>query len=538
MTVQNHPTTLVRVCQQGRQLAVWLGVAVILLTPHATLAEDRRPEVAALFAGVRGSNDVVLVADGSWSMRDVFRGQIQPALPGLIGELADGDHFSLLRFANFASEALPDRTLSPDTRAVLQREAAKLAEPMPTDTRTDLGAAIERTLGELTRPGFSPTQIVIFISDFCHEPPAGSRYSARPIPADPRRCYFLPSDSLVDTAQRVLLGHRVRVIALALEDSNSQGFEAFRRVFPGAYRVDVTGAGLGSYFDRLRREIAYERLAALVADELKHAQPTAVLEVPPQAVKAGSAVPFDVRVGNPMPHLSLRVVVRHAALADPGAGFDLSVTSEPLIVAPGATGLVKGTLLVHSRPTSWRLKRAVGLAQEATIELAITAEPATGIAQLNLEPGLPAVRLSERVVVKVWQGWSAGVVLAALAAAVAGVALAAVAVLGWFRRRRPAPLDGRLTVFLPDGPATLDLTGMLVAVAGSAAGCDLKIPDAVPQALRFFARRGGLSGGQVLARIDVHQACRINGQAAGAGSVWAGGRGTRIEVAGTTLRWD
>lgn len=523
---------------RSKWLGVALGLAAAMIAAHSSVAEDHRGEVAALFAKVGGANDVVLVVDGSWSMRDLFSGQIRPALPGLISELGDGDHFSMLRFANLAAEALPDRTLDPDTRAALQRETRALAEPMPSDTRTDLGAAIERAIGELTRPGFSPTQIVIFVSDFCHEPPSGSRYSDRPIPGDPKRCFFLPSEELAQTAQRVLLGHRVRVIALALEDTNPQGFEAFRRVFPAAYRVDVTGAGLGNYFERLRRELAFERLAALVADELGHAHPTAELEIPQQEVGGGTIMPIGVRVRNPMPHLPLRAAIGAVSQADPGAGFEIKMPAEPVTVPPGSDARIVGSLLVHTRPTAWRVRRAVELASGVRIEVVGSAEPEIGIAQLNLDPRVSISPITQKVVARVWEGWSVTVVLAVIVGLLAALTFAAVGVLGWFRRQRPAALDGVLTAFLTVGTVKVDLSRKLAATVGSAPGCELEIPSAAPQHLKLFARRVGFAGGKVDARIGVQQTCSIGGVVASAGSEWAGGRGTRMVVAGITVRWD
>jgi hypothetical protein len=492
-------------------------------------AQDPRDELAKRFADQPTRADFIVVVDASRSMVPLVR-ELRRALPLLVEQFSDGDHLSVLRFSNDASEYLPDRTITTDSRAVLIREITELAEPTVRDQRTDLVAAMGRTLEELGRPDFSPVQVVVFISDFCHEPPDTKR--TRPILGT--QCWTVPTGDLEERANRVLTGHRVRVIALALERTNEDGLAALRRVFPNTLRVDTRLTQIGAYFGRLKRELAYERLAAQVYPELREARVHVQLAEPWVRCAFGGETPVTLRFSHSMPHLGVRFQVVQASV---GNEEDVTVTfpSQAVAVDARQVGELRGTLRLRARPQPWRPARAVELGSKLYLTVAATAMPDTALRQLNLEPKLRPENVALDLQVRSWVGRPAWVFLGA-----AVVTLAAVSIpVCWARRRRPAYLAGTLVAW--EGVrevASWELTNPKRSAATlGGAGSDYALADAGPARVQLASRRTGWCGAQV-----VHEVRPISGQITlngrplhGASQVF---RGAILQIGPYRVRWD
>jgi len=495
----------------------------------AAQAQDPRDDLAKRFADQQSPADFIVVVDASLSMVRLVH-ELRRALPLLVESLPEGDHLSVLRFSNDASEYLPDRTITTDSRAVLIREITELAEPGPRDQRTDLVAAMGRTLEELSRPGFSPVQVVVFVSDFCHEPP--DTRGTQPISGT--ECRTVPTSALEERASRVLTGHRVRVIALALEGTNEEGLAAFRRVFPNTLRVDRRLTQVGSYFLRLKKELAYERVAAQAYAELREAELRVELADPGVRCAFGGETPVTLRFSHSMKRLGVRFQVVEVSVADSDA---LAVTfpAEAVEVDAAQVGELRGRLRLSARRQPWRPARAVELSSKLHLTITATATPETGLRQMNLDPELPAQAVVLDLQVRSWVGRSAWMFV--------GAALVALAALGtplcWARRRRPAYLAGTLVAWQGvQEVARWRLTGAKRSAATlGGAGSDYPLDDAEPARVQLASRRTGWCGARVVYEVrPISGQTTLNGRPLQEASRVL--RGAILQIGPYTVRWD
>lgn len=516
-------------------------VVAVLFMAVPLAAQDRRGEVEALFRGVSVRADFIVVLDASGSMKPLVA-EVRRALPELVRQLPEGDHLSVLRFAERADEYLPDRDIRESERRALAEEVGRLAEP--TGQRTDLGAGIERTLKEVNRPGFGDIQIVFFITDFCHEPPDGSPYRGAVIGGGP--CRTLNVDRLAETARRTLEGHKVRVIALALPGTNAEGYEALRRVFPNTYRVDITLSNLGAYFDRFKREIALEKAGVLAQEEVRHA--TVTVEVPTREfeLKGGDSAEVTIRASHSMSHLSASLALDRVDFTASSPDLAFELTPSTLAAKPGETVEWRGRLTLKPQPDRVEKERTLRFEGTLAVRVSATAEPREALLQLNVEPRLPAADATATLRTATKVGWT----MTALVLLFGGIGLAAVVVLGlltcMLRRARPAHLSGTLRVTHRVGAdervlATKSLNQVRLKdlTLGSGQNCGLRVdgPGVAAVHCRLFARRGGICGGRVWQVIEVfNEPIRVRARTY-KGTHVASGPGTTFEMGEVKVEW-
>lgn len=167
----------------GRWLLPGLSIlSVWLMIVQAAFAAEDIPELKRLFDLDKQHADYVVVVDSSGSMKPLWPAVVR-GLDAFIQAVPDGEHLSVIFFDTKAtnSRVLP-RTLDGSTRLDLSRELQALTPPA--GANTDLGLALDKTVSELARPGANQLQFVFFLSDFAHDPAAGSSFAARD-PAGP-----------------------------------------------------------------------------------------------------------------------------------------------------------------------------------------------------------------------------------------------------------------------------------------------------------------------------------------------------------------
>lgn len=480
--------------QMGRRFFLALVACASLIFSRPGMAEDNRDEVVRIFGGELPRADFVLVVDASLSMRPLIA-TLRQALPALVAELPEGDHLSVLRFSTTASPYIADRTIAADTRSALARELQQLAEPQSADRYTDLEAAINRTLEELARPNFNPVQVVVFITDFCHEPLNPG--SARRFPGAP--CFSWDAEALAQRAQRMLSGHSVRVLALALEGTREEAFALFHRVFPQALRVDVSVSRLGEYFERLRQELRYHKVAARAAEELKGLDPLVAWVQPRLNCRFGGSCEVNLEVKNPSKHFALKVRLQEVrALGGAGEELQWSRPKEEVFLPAGGTAKIPLTVQLPPRKHPYWPAKMLTLSEEAIVRLQYVAQPELGLRQLDVEPAFfREHRLALTLTAPLGQPWW---LVAAVLLSLVGGSLFAVCQVG---RRRPVQLWGTLRAWQGDrevGRWSLAQRRQSALTVGKS-GADLVIDGAIGT-VRLTAQRRGWCGRQVVFLLE------------------------------------
>jgi hypothetical protein len=502
-------------------------MVLFLLTLGIPLrAQDARTEVVKLFSDTQPKADFIFVVDASRSMLPLFQ-ELRRVLPTFISELQDGDHVSVIRFSNEAVEAIPDQTLGTKSRQALEAEIAQLAEPARTDTKTDLRAAFERTLLELNRPDFSPVQVVIFVSDFCNEPPGMSE-----------GCKPLEVSSLRQQAGRILQGHQIRVIALALPGTSTEGIEALQQVLPNVLRVDTSLGQLDEYFARLKKEVVYEKTAAQAFTELAQGKVLVQAKEGEISCPYGETRPIALQVSQNMAHLTMSVRIQDARLTG-GPGGRLSFDEAPILIPPNRVVTVTGQISLPPRDQPWALARKISVAKALEATLFCEALPEEGLRQLNVDPALrnQDVRVSIGVTSEVGRSlW----LFSLLALGIVGVPLLVVMLLVCkVRRAKPVYLKGTLKAWSGAVKVLeIDLAARrCCALTIGAKGCDVVLAQAGADSVRLAAGRHGWCGSLV-----IYTAARIGGAPRLQSSRLAGevpvSAGANLMVGECNLRWD
>lgn len=502
---------------------------------------DKRGQVEVLFAGTRARADFIIVVDASGSMRALVA-EVRRALPDLVRQLPEGDHLSVLRFAERADEYIPDRDIRDSERAALVDEVQRLAEP--TGRYTDLGAGIERTLRELNRPGFGEIQFVFFLSDFCHEPPPDSPYRGERIGNGP--CFAVPVDRLAEEAHRTLVGHKVRVIALALPGTNREGFEALRRVFPNTYRVDITLANLGAYFERFRREVALEKASVLAQEEVRQGQ--VGVEIPNREfrLKGGQFAEVVVRARHSMAHLSASLTLDRVDFRPSSPDLALELQGSTLLAKAGETVEWRGRLFLKPQTEGIEKERTLHFDGTLSVRVVAVAEPREALLQLNVEPSVKGAEATVTLTAETKVGWST----ISLVLLFGGIGIVALLLLGFvaclLRRSRPAYLVGTLRVTHRVGTNERVLGNMSLSkerlkevTLGSGQNCGLRFdgPGVAAVHCRLYAERAGLCGGRLLQAIEIfNEPIRMGGRTYQRTRL-AAGPGTTFEMGEVRVEW-
>lgn len=209
--------------------------------------------------------DFLIVLDTSGSMgKDGLFINVKQAVSMFISILQPGDYISIIAFDNYPRYLVIPQEICEDTHKLKQ---AILNVPEPTGQKTDIGAALEKTLEELNRPNANKFQFVFFITDGKHEPTLDSQY-----PTLTHENWEL----LLRKAERTLFDHEIAVVGLGLNQHTD--ISLLRKVFPFAVPLTVDDWGLYSFFDRLKAELKIRKLRLRVLDELKRGKVEIVTE--------------------------------------------------------------------------------------------------------------------------------------------------------------------------------------------------------------------------------------------------------------------
>jgi hypothetical protein len=252
---------------------------------------DARDDVLKLLEQQPERTDLVILIDTSGSMHKHFAAT-QEFARQLAALKHEGDTVTLLSMAE---------------RTGVLSATAKLAPPK--GRFTDLGEALSMVSETLLRPSYAPISMVFLVTDFCAEPPPGSKYLGEVEGSGPCRSVVIDEHLSKRSKQLTALGDQeIRVIALAIEPTSEAGIQAAREVLGPVDRVDVSGDTLKTTLDNLRARIAYDR-AALQVEKMLKTPPLSIVQerlaLPLQGavpfkleLKSSSALPIETTVEN------------------------------------------------------------------------------------------------------------------------------------------------------------------------------------------------------------------------------------------------
>jgi len=319
------------------------GAGLLLLGLLLTLAESAGatdptppeprtiPELEQAFGIANIHSDFVVVIDTSGSMSsgpDPLYPKVRTAFEGLVDQLPEGDHLSVVTFDNFPTT----RFNEPLVGAARQR-----AKDLPRDARgqnTDIGAALFSTLDRLERPDANRIQTVIFLTDGNHEPPPFSEF-VQP-----------GNDSWQRMQQRAAAldsSHSLQVRALALTDQGKAGAELVGQVFPRTEVARLDPAQLGDYLAGQVVKARLQVLATAVDDEVRSGTVKATVT---SDGKLSNEVPAKVRLSSSLAHLGVDVDLQRISATD-NAG-------KPVRIA-----IVGGSRTIHLPPAGTNSFRAL-----------------------------------------------------------------------------------------------------------------------------------------------------------------------------------
>lgn len=220
---------------------------------QATIDINKDFPILAKRLGTQSPANFVVAIDRSGSMKKLWPA-VQRGVISFLEAIPDGDYFSIIAFGTGASQMVTPRPINSKTRGELIDEIGHLGEP--TDSSTDIGAALEKVLDELNVSTGNRLKFVFLFTDFAHEPPQQSKYFGKMSPRDDvwQRLAERRRNEQVDSA--------LQVFALLLPASNLIGrdLQLGKAVFPELQSVQVNEATLLPWFERRKAEIARDKL--------------------------------------------------------------------------------------------------------------------------------------------------------------------------------------------------------------------------------------------------------------------------------------
>jgi Mg-chelatase subunit ChlD len=219
------------------------------------------PKLLARAGAERQPADFVIAVDRSGSMGEYWP-TVQSGVASFLEAVPDGDYISVVAFGSSAGQLRMPRQMTHQTRAELIDEIKRIEKP--TDTATDIGAGLEKSLDELNRPNGNRLKFVFLFTDFAHSPPASSKYPSRS-PQD------APWQSLAARKRNEQSGSILQVFALLLPVGGASGRDLAlgRAVFPEMQELVVNRDALQGWFVRRKAEIERDRLRALIEHDVR-----------------------------------------------------------------------------------------------------------------------------------------------------------------------------------------------------------------------------------------------------------------------------
>lgn len=371
----------------GRFFIVFLTIlaSMILLMSEASFcSEDPLELLFERFPPQQARADFVIVLDTSGSMREggLFE-QVVQAVATFIEALSPEDYLSILAFDSHVRYLVIPQEIGKNKRALQQRI---LSLPKPSGQKTDIGAALEKTVDELNRPNANPLQFVVFITDGRHDPPQESKY-----PTALHENFSL----LKEKAKRTLFDHVVAVTGLGLNLSTD--IELLRKVFEDAMPLTVDKTGLANFFSRLKAEIKISKLRLQVLQELKRGGISIVLlEEGEKRIKAGGKTSIGFKLKSNYEHLDTAVFIEKMEIPS-DEHFQCEIAeglsqkrSEGMrgIKLPPKGESPKITLILQdtSKNRWFSLRRVQTSKVTICCHLLINLLPEAGLLKLNIEP--------------------------------------------------------------------------------------------------------------------------------------------------------
>ncbi|MGW6599621.1 vWA domain-containing protein [Streptomyces sp. NPDC055036] len=220
----------------------------------ATGSEPGRTEIYAELGLDELPADYVILVDVSGSMLSKGRyASVRSALLPFLKSLSPQDYVALFTFGNKAETVYLGRPSDP--AGIIDKLPARAG---PSGVRTDLGAALDRGLAELERPGAAEVGSVVMFTDGKHEPAKGSRYPKADGPA---------WDALRDRGAELAGGRELAAYSLPLATDES-GTAQLARVVPKTTELRPESVqDLAEYLGRAAERSRARKAARLVAQD-------------------------------------------------------------------------------------------------------------------------------------------------------------------------------------------------------------------------------------------------------------------------------
>ncbi len=432
-----------------RGIGQLLVIAIALVAAGGPVAAaPGRDEVYTALGVDRVAADYVVMVDISGSMNQGGRyDRVKQSLRSFLAALAPDDQVTLITFADRARVVRQSAPVgrSPD------EVVGKL--PKTADGRsTDIGAAIEASVGVLRRPGAPQIATVVLLTDGQHEPPTGSAYP------------FREGYSWNELARGAAGLRKSSVDAYAVPLAGATGAALLAKVYRGAKILDPGG------IDRLTGLLERPKAAARAAKarQILGDDATRAVEVRwPSDVRDIGAGRHELAVELHSTTAKLPLRVDRLAVRSGNPQVRVSVPNSPVELPPGGTAKITVTVDWDAGP-----RRAAPLSTvTGQADLALTAHVGSPWAQvmsddlgMTLQSGLAGAEATGELSAE--RGsiglWVAGAVLL----------LALLAVLWRLRRRRLRPgLAGSLRVRSASGEEReIPLSGRTVVLNQGTAG--------------------------------------------------------------------
>ncbi|HWS33475.1 MAG TPA: vWA domain-containing protein [Actinoplanes sp.] len=308
-------------------VAALLPVVLIGPVPARAAAPALGEIYTALGVDTVPADHVVLV-DVSGSLGATRYAALRKSLTGFFGSLAAEDFVTLIPYGGTATAV---------TRQV-GHIPGQLAAGLPgtaDGTYADIGAALEKAIAVLDRPGAPPLATVLLVTGGRHRPGPGSAYPAVPGPR---------WTVLTERAARL---DKTFLQAYAVPLSAQPGAGVLRRVFPQAQVLAPVAA------DRLAGQLAGPREATRIAKARSLLAEEVTLPVTvswPLTAGGAGRTGASVRVESRMPHVPL--VLENLVVSSDNPDVSVTVPAEPVVLPPGREITVPLTVDWNAGPVS------------------------------------------------------------------------------------------------------------------------------------------------------------------------------------------
>ena len=398
------------------------------------------------------SGDYVVLVDTSASMKGAKYSAVKRALGRFLGVLSPSDHLSLLTF-----DVTPTLRYSGNVGSHGARIVNRLPA-QPNGAYTDIGAAIQAGIAELSRPGASDVQTMALLTDGKHDPPAGSAYPTT-------------SGSAWDKLRREaakLPAQALQAYAIALGANTDAAL--LKEVFPQAIVVDLPTGQLPAYLDRIKESGRRMAAASIVHDDLKT---QVAVEWPP------SLKNLKLKDGRARTHVVLTSRTKYLPLVVSGLNVTATGGSFKVAGLPNQVGLGPGQSVAIPVTITWQTQKPFHIGKREVVESGVVSlsgdvtSPWNQVLTkvLGLKPGVRLVKNAGAVRASGEVGWGWGFIAVLL-----GLVAFAIGLTLYFWRNRNAILRGSLMAQAPGQPmAQATLNGMRVVKIGSGKDCRLRL---------------------------------------------------------------